>query len=598
VIKITTIPELVYKSIPHYNSSECLKVKRNGIFEPIAARQVCDTVESLAARLMQLGLNKGDRAGILGETRAEWAFADLAILCSAGITVPIYNTLPPKQAQYIINDSQMKMLFVSNEAQLKKILEIRNEIPSIQQIFVFDPPADMPPNVTELTDAIRDGKEFLKSDPQMVRKRASEVQPDDIFTLVYTSGTTGEPKGVMLTHGNVMSNIESAVVFFDFRRDDVSLSFLPLSHIFERMAGFYAILYVGATIAYAESIEALSKNMTEIRPTLFMAVPRVYEKFYQRIMDNAAAETGLTKKIMDWALAVGAKYSEAKLSGANGGGLLGLKWSIANQLVFKKIRERLGGRLRLLVSGGAALPRQLAFFFYGIGLTIFEGYGLSETSPVIACNRPGKFKFGTVGAPIPGVEVKIAEDGEILTRGPHVMKGYFNKPQQTAEAISPDGWFHTGDIGEIDSEGFLRITDRKKDLIKTSGGKYIAPQYVENAVKTSKYITQIVVVGEKRKFPSALVVPNIDTLKKFAAANQIANDKLLENPRVIEEVSKDIDRLSKELAPFERIKKIALLPNEFTIESGEMTPSLKIKRKVVEQKYKDIIDGLYGGEGE
>lgn len=559
----------------------------------ISAQQVVENVEGLSAKLLQLGVQKGDRIGLLSETRYQWAYADLAILCAGAVTVPIYSTLPEKQVEYIIKNSEMTLIFVSDGVQLQKILDIAKDCPLLKTVVVFDPPEELPPSVLTLESMIQEGKDYLKKDPALVRNRAAECKPDDVFTLVYTSGTTGEPKGVMLTHRNVISNVESILQFFSFNENDVALSFLPLSHILERMAGYYTMLSRGTTIAYAESIEAMPKNLGEIRPTILISVPRVYEKFYARVMDNVSSEHGFKKKMATWALKVGAEYSDAKLNNRSPSALLSLKHGIADKLVFSKIRGRLGGRLRIVMSGGAALPRQLANFFYGLGLTILEGYGLTETSPVIAVNRPNHYKFGTVGPAIPGVEVKIAEDGEILTRGPHVMKGYYKKPQETAEVMTSDGWFKTGDIGELDSEGFLRITDRKKDLLKTSGGKYIAPQFVENALKTSKYVTQIVVIGDKRKFVSALVVPNMDNLRKFASSKAIPESEMLSNPTVVGEVKRDIDSLSQDLAPFERVKKIVLLDKEFTVDSGELTPSLKVKRNVVEKKYKDLIDALY-----
>ncbi len=468
--------------------------KKGGVYTNISAQEVVESVESLSAKLLQLGVQKGDRIGLLAETRYEWAYADLAILCAGAVTVPIYSTLPEKQVEYIINNSEMTLIFVSDGTQLQKILDIRKECPLLKTVVVFDPPAQLSPGILTLELMIKEGKDSLKKDPAMVRNRAAECKPDDVFTLVYTSGTTGEPKGVMLTHSNVISNVESLLQFFTFNQNDVALSFLPLSHILERMAGYYTMLSRGTTIAYAESIEAMPKNLGEVRPTILISVPRVYEKFYARVMDNVAGEHGLKKKMATWALKVAAEFSETKLNNRSPSIFLSLKHGIADKLVFSKIRGRLGGRLRILMSGGAALPRQLAHFFYGLGLTILEGYGLTETSPVIAVNRPDHFKFGTVGPAIPGVEVKIAEDGEILTRGPHIMKGYYKKPKETAEVMTADGWFKTGDIGEVDAEGFLRITDRKKDLLKTSGGKYIAPQFVENSLKTSKYVTQIVVI--------------------------------------------------------------------------------------------------------
>jgi long-chain acyl-CoA synthetase len=463
----------------------------------------------------------------------------------------------------------------------------------LRKIIVFDPKDSMPGDVLSFSSVCETGKALLGKDPEFVRKRSKDVKPEDVFTLVYTSGTTGEPKGVMLTHHNLISNIESVMLIFNFSTNDCTLSFLPLSHVFERMAGFYTTLYAGCSIAYAESIDTLAKNLAEVKPTVFMSVPRVYEKFYSRIIDNVAASQGFKKTLAQWALRVASKHTERKLAKQSSGLLLAVQYAIADRLVFAKIRRLLGGRLRLLISGGGALPKQLGVFFYGIGLTILEGYGLTETSPVISCNRPDNFKFGTVGPPISGVEVKIADDGEILTRGPHIMKGYYNKPDATAETLASDGWFRTGDIGEIDSEGFLRITDRKKDLIVTSSGKNIAPQFVENTLKTSRYITQIVIVGDKRNFPSALIVPNLENLKKCAAAKGVADSELMTHPAILQEIQSDIDRLSKDLASFERVKKIALVPHEFTIESGEMTPSLKIKRGVVEKKYKQLIDSLY-----
>jgi long-chain acyl-CoA synthetase len=380
---------------------------------------------------------------------------------------------------------------------------------------------------------------------------------------------------------------------FQFSPEDCTISFLPLSHILERMVGYYSMIYFGCRIGYAESLESLPKNLQEIKPTILVAVPRVFEKFYSRVMENIALEKGIKKKLATWALKVASEYAETRLSDKAPSALLSSKYLVADNLVLKKIRARLGGRLRIVGSGGAALPKQLAHFFYGIGITILEGYGLTETSPIIAFNRPGAFRFGTVGQPIPGVEVKIAEDGEILTRGPHVMKGYFKKPEETKQAISPEGWFHTGDIGEIDEQDYLKITDRKKDLIITSAGKNIAPQFVENTVKVSKYITQIVVVGDKRKFPSALVVPNLESLREFASQGRIPEDEIFRHPKILQEIQRDIDELSKDLAPFEKIKKVALLEKEFTVESGELTPSLKVKRGVVEKKYRDLIDSIY-----
>lgn len=587
---VQTIPDLVFKKTAGYNKPDCLMVKKGGVYTNISGSELIASVEAVASALLGWGVQKGDRIGLLSENRPEWTFADLGIQCAAAITVPIYGTLPSGQIEYIVKDSEMQILFVSNETQLKKILEIGSNTPLVKKIVVFDPPSSLPENALSFQSMLEQGKEALKNNPNGVRERSAQIQPDDVFSIIYTSGTTGEPKGVMLTHNNVISNVIAVCRLFTFQPTDCTLSFLPLSHIFERMAGYYTMLYAGTTIAYAENIESVPKNLGEVKPTILISVPRVYEKFYQRVMDNVAGEHGIKKSLAMWALKVAAEYTEKKLSGKP---VPTLKYKIADKLVLSKVRGRLGGRLRIMLSGGAALPRQLGLFFYGLGLTILEGYGLSETSPVICVNLPHKFKFGTVGPPIPGVEVKIAEDGEILTRGPHVMKGYYKKQKATDEVITPDKWFRTGDIGEIDQDGFLRITDRKKDLIVTSGGKNIAPQFVENALKTSRYVTQIVVLGDKRKFACALIVPNLDNLKKFAAAKTIPDSEIFKNKAVLSEIQRDLEEHSKDLAPFERVKKIALLEKEFTIESGELTPSLKIKRNVVEKRYKEVIDSLY-----
>lgn len=568
--------------------------KRDGVYHGISATEVRDSVESIAAALIELGIQPKDNVGLLSENRPEWALSDLGILASGAITVPIYATLPAKQIEYIVKDSEMVCLFVSNSAQLAKILEIRKAIPNVRHIIVFDLPTAVGEETITFKELIRAGTVHLEKDPEAVQKRVAGIKPDDVFSIIYTSGTTGEPKGVMLTHRNLVSNIEALHHSgFQFVREDRSLSFLPLSHILERMVGYYALLYFGCSIAYVESLDKLPQNLQEVRPTVLIGVPRVFEKFYGRVMENVASEKGYKKRLAQWALRIADEFAETRLNDKAPSPLLSSKYVMADKLVLKKIRGRLGGKLRILGCGGAALPKQLAHFFYGIGLTILEGYGLTETSPIIAFNRPGAFKFGTVGQPIAGVEVKIAEDGEILSRGPHIMKGYYKKPEETAQAITSDGWFHTGDIGEIDADGYLKITDRKKDLIITSAGKNIAPQFVENTVKTSRYILQIIVVGDKRKFPSALVVPNMENLRRFAAEHQIAGQDIYHHPLVIEEVQRDIERLSENLAPFEKIKRIVLLQNEFTIESGELTPSLKIKRNVVEKKYRELIDSLY-----
>jgi long-chain acyl-CoA synthetase len=426
------------------------------------------------------------------------------------------------------------------------------------------------------------------------KRVADSVTPDDLATLIYTSGTTGNPKGVMLTHNNIRSNVEATRVQLPFRGDDVALSFLPLSHIFERMAD-YLMFATGSSIAYAEGLDTVPVNMVEIRPTIVFSVPRLYEKMYARVLQNALAGGFIKKRIFFWARGVADAWANEKLAGREPAGLLARKYSIAQKLVFSKLKERTGGRLRYFVSGGAPLATEINKFFYAAGLTILEGYGLTETSPVIGVNTPKEFRIGTIGRPVPGVEVRIAPDGEILTRGPSVMKGYFNSPTATAEAIDSEGWFHTGDIGEI-RDGFIAITDRKKDIIVTAGGKNIAPQPVENLVKTNKFVSQAVMIGDKRRFPSMLIVPNFEQLEDWAKKKGIIwtdRAQLIRIPAVLEKMQTEVLSACEGLAHYETPRKIALLEHDFSLEKGEMTPTQKVKRRVVDKNYKDVIDTMY-----
>ena len=592
-----TLCEIFYHSVETFRKPDHLKVKRGDAWRDISSEELRRAVEELSMGLRTLGVEKGDRVALLSENRPEWAYVDFASLCAGAVDVPIYPNLMPAQVLYVLNDSQAKVAFASTAAQVKKLAEVRDEAPHLQHVIRFDDP---PQEGTLSIDDVRArGREALAADREAVKRRASEVAPDDLATLIYTSGTTGDPKGVMLTHDNIVSNVHGGLAAFgDIGPADVALSFLPLCHIFERMGGHYLLLQQGVTIAYAESVEKVPANMAEVHPTIMLSVPRLYEKMYARVNEKVAGDSALKQRIFHWALGVGRKVFQARVEHRTPGALLRAQHALADRLVFKTIRERTGGRLRLFISGGAPLAREIAEFFGAVGLLILEGYGLTETSPVIAVNRPDKMKPGSVGPPIPGVEVKIAEDGEILTRGPHVMKGYYNKPEATAEVIDRDRWFHTGDIGLVDAEGFLVITDRKKDIIVTSGGKNIAPQPIENQLKTNPLIAEIVMIGNKRNFPSALIVPNFANLQKWAQAQGLtasSTEELVRDPRVVALYDQTIQALTKDLAQFERIKKVALLPREFTLEAGELTPTLKVKRRVVEQKYKDVIDRLYEG---
>jgi len=473
-------------------------------------------------------------------------------------------------------------------------MEIKEKLPNLKNIILME--GDAPEGVLSWKKIMQIGSEYQTAHPNFLAESLEKINREDLASIIYTSGTTGVPKGVMLTHGNFLSNIEGGLNVLHVSEEDTFLSFLPLSHVFERMAGHFLATHSGATIAYAENVETVADNLQEVHPTIMTSVPRFFEKVYARVLDSLEEGSALKKKIFLWAIEVGKKANVYKQKGLPLAGFLKTKYGIANKLVYSKLRQRVGGRIRFFVSGGAPLSREINEFFNAAGLLLLEGYGLTESSPVITVNQDKNFKFGTPGLPIPNVEVAIAEDGEILTRGPHVMKGYYKNEEETKEVLDGERWLHTGDIGYLDKDGFLYITDRKKNIIVTSGGKNVAPQAIENLLITSKYIEQAIVLGDKRKFCSAFIVPAFDNLKNYANKNklQFSNDEdLLNLPEVKELYRKEIDRLSVDLASYETIKKFHLLKEPFSIESGELTPTLKIKRNIVEQKYKDIIDQFY-----
>jgi long-chain acyl-CoA synthetase len=592
-----TICDVFYRSVG-FAKPEHLKFKRNGAWHAISSDELRAAVEEVSAGLRALGLQKGDHLAILSENRPEWAFADLATLLLGAVDAPIYPTLSSAQAHYILDDSEAKLVFVSNASQAAKVAEVKDRLPSLVHVVSFDEPA--PPGALPLTELRARGRELLAKDAGLVRQRAAEVKPDELATLIYTSGTTGDPKGVMLTHANLVHNVVEAHNAFPMVDDTwTTLSFLPLCHSFERTAGHNFMLYMGVTIAYAESVERVPENMLEVRPTIMTSVPRLYEKMYARVNEKVAGDPPLRQRIFRWAIGVGRRVFAHVVANTEPGRLLAAQFALADKLVFSKIKQRTGGRLRLFISGGAPLAREIAEFFGAAGMLICEGYGLTETSPVISANCPGHVRPGTVGLPFGRVEVKIAEDGEILTRGPHVMKGYHKMPAATAETIEKDGWLHTGDIGLIDPDGFLVITDRKKDIIVTSGGKNIAPQPIENRLKTNKFVSEVVMIGNKRNFASALVVPAFDVLAKWAKEKGIpADDReaLVKRPEVVAHYQALVDQMTPELAQFERIKKIALLTRDFSLEQGEITPTLKVKRRIVEERYKAQIDALYASD--
>ena len=589
-----TLTQLFFDAVAKFDRPDALQVKSGGTYKPISHREIASRVRHAARGLLASGVSRGDRVGILSENRPEWAIADFACLTAGCTDVPIYPTLPADQIAYILKDAGASAIFVSTRDHAEKIKQIRARVPTLKSVIAFDEVgalADMTLTTLEKRGAEGETAETTRG----YRDEALKVKPDDLATLIYTSGTTGEPKGVMLSHDNIHSNVKAAMEAVPFSGTDVCLSFLPLAHIFERMAGHYMMFATGTSIAYAESIDAVPVNMQEVRPTLVLSVPRLYEKMYARILETALTGGFLRKKIFFWARGVADRWAAEKLAGREPTGVLARQYGIAQKLVFSKVRARTGGRLRFFVSGGAPLSPDINKFFFAAGLPILEGYGLTETSPVIAVNTPSNFCIGTVGKPIAGVEIRIAADGEILTRGPHVMKGYFNKADATREAIDSDGWLHTGDIGEL-RDDFLAITDRKKDIIVTAGGKNIAPQPLENKVKTNKYVAQAVMIGDKRKFPSILIVPNFDQLEKWAAKRNIAwtdRTQLLRMPTVQAKIEKEVNEELVGAAPFEVPKKVGLVETDFSIERGELTPTQKVKRRTIDKNYKALIDSLY-----
>lgn len=591
-----TVNRLFFDAVERFDRADALLYKVNGVWESTSHRTVLQRVRHVALGLARLGIVAQDRVALLSENRPEWLIADYACLCSAIVDVPVYPTLPAEQIPYLLNDSGARAIFVSTADQARKVASVRADVPGLQWIIGFAATKDDGCDLT-LADVEALGAQDDSPERSTTFKQAAlEVGPDQLVTLIYTSGTTGNPKGVMLTQDNLHSNLQATRATMPVSTADTALSFLPLSHIFER-TGDYFLFTNGVRIAYAESVDTVPVNMSEVKPSLMMSVPRLYEKIYARVLDNALSSGGLKTRIFFWAKGVGDRWATEKLAGHEPRGLLGVQYRIADKLVFSKLRERTGGNIRYFISGGAPLAPEIAKFFYSAGLIILEGYGLTETSPVISANNLTDYRLGSVGKPIAGVEVRIAKDGEILTRGPHVMRGYYNNEQATKDTITADGWFHTGDIGVIE-DGYLRITDRKKDIIVTAGGKNIAPQPIENMLKTNKYVSQAVMIGDKRKFPVVLIVPDWDQLEKWAAHKQIvwtSRAELMEMPTVQAKMEKEVKEQLKGLASFEMPKKVKLIEHDFSIERGELTPTLKVKRRVIDRTYKAQIDELYVG---
>lgn len=598
VIEYSTVVEMFDNITQKYlsDSRPMLMHKIEGSYVNFSYREVREMVHSFALGLAAIGIKRGDHIAVISENRPEWVVADMAIMKLGAVNISIYPTLTPKQVEYILNDADVKIAIASNQLQLNKVLKIFNDVPSLKRAIVLsDKVVTQEKKVMNYSHVVEMGKEFDQLYPGYVDNEQKKIKPDDLMALIYTSGTTGNPKGVMLTHNNLVSNMKACASIIHFGSEDILLSFLPLSHSYERLAGYYTAMACGTTIAYAESIDTLRDNLIEVRPTIVTTVPRLFERLYNRIMKQMSEESKIKQTIFNWAINVGKTYRYSKRKNVIAPGL-SLQHKIADKLVFKKIRERTGGRIKFFVSGGAALAAELGEFFDAIGIVVIEGYGMTEASPVICANLEQKYKFGTVGPPLPGVQVKIAEDGEILAKGPNVMRGYWKNPEATKEAIDKDGWLHTGDIGQFDSDGFLKITDRKKHLFVSSGGKNIAPQHIEGLFLQSSFIEQVVLIGDGRMYLTALIVPSFDSLKEYAKKHRIEfsnNEDLSQHPEIYKLLEGELSKFQKDLANYERVRKFTILNSPLTIENDELTPTMKVKRRVVEAKYKELIEKMY-----
>ena len=576
---------------------DTLNYKRDGRWVAISSDEMLARVRRIAAGLHSLGVWHGDRVAILSESRAEWTLTDAGCMFAGAIDVPVYPTLTPAQVRYILKDSGARLLLIANHDQFLQMKVILSECSAVEHVVFFDEKGVQKSEGLTLAQLEEQGQRLEQEQPSLVDRLAHETRPDELATIIYTSGTTGEPKGVMLTHANLVSNLIDSSGHLSFDEADKALSVLPLSHVLERLA-MYMYLHHGMAVYFGESLDKIGQNLREVKPTIFVGVPRIFEKIFARVKDKAAEKGRLNLALLTWAVSVGKEYARVTIDHLQVSAWLACKHKLADILIFSRWREALGGRIRLLISGGAALPEELGYAYIGAGLPIVQGYGLTETSPVITTGKLEDNRIGTVGKPIGNVAVRIAADGEIETRGPNVMRGYYNKPVETGAVFTEDGWFKTGDIGTIDEAGFLRITDRKKELFKTSGGKYIAPQPIEQMIKGSRFVNQIVLIGNGRKFPAALIVPDWERVESYAQLKGISwksHEELCKHPRIIDLFERQIASLTLDLAQYERVKKIALIENEFTIEGGELTPTLKVKRRVIDEKYRNVIDQIYEG---
>jgi long-chain acyl-CoA synthetase len=587
-----SLNDLLLDAIDHRPNPKAQMYRTADGWKSISSQEMLRRVAGLSKALAELGIKAGDRVGLFAPNCPEWHIADFAITGLGAASVPIYFNESPDRFVYIMNDAGARVIITAGEPEARKADEARERMPKVEHLICVAPPADLRGESLDYESLIAAAGD---ADVAEYRRRSALVTSDQLATLIYTSGTTGEPKGVMLTHANLSSNSIESLRSHVFEPGDLGLEFLPLSHVYERTVG-YGYLSGGVTIAYVENIETVGQALLEVHPTMAAAVPRLFEKIYGGIIEKGRREHGMKRKIFDWALHVAHDSVPWRAYNKTPSAALKMRWAVADRLVFSKIRTGLGGKLRTFVSGGAPLSPELAEFFWSVGVPVYQGYGLTETSPVVTSNRPDDHKVGTVGRPIPTVQVRIAEDGEILVKGTGVMQGYFGNPEATKAVLSPDGWLATGDIGRLDADGYLIITDRKKELIKTAGGKYVAPAPIENSLKTSPYILNAIVVGDQRKFCSVLVVLNAPVAqieakkqgREFAAASQMLNDSWVRDL-----LSAEIERLTASLAQYEKPKRFAVLEQDFTTANGELTHTLKMRRRIIEERYKDVIAKLY-----
>jgi long-chain acyl-CoA synthetase len=587
-----SLPSQFLRAVLEHPSPRAQMFRRNGVWEPISSQELLRRVSGLAQTLVELGVKSGDRVAIFAPNCPEWHTADFAISGSGGVTVPVYFNESPERMAYILNHSEAQILFIAGASQLEKFLQVRDQLKFVQNVIVCSEATTVPMEFLRYETLIGGAGD---AEIAAYRLRAAQVLPTQLASIIYTSGTTGEPKGVMLTHTNFSSNVSDSCGDLQLKpENDVAISFLPLAHVYGRMLD-YVYIFQGCPVAYVEAVENVAQALIEVKPTILAAVPRFFEKIYAKLMEQGSKTTGAKRKIFDFAMQTAREGAPWRCGEKPAGLVLRCKWAIADQLVYSKIRKGTGGRLRIVLSGGAPLSKDLAEFFWAVGIPIYQGYGLTETSPVLTNNHPQN-RVGSSGRPIPNVQLRIAPDGEILAKGPCIMQGYYRAPEATREVLSEDGWFSTGDIGYLDKDNYLFITDRKKDLLKTAAGKFIAPQPLENSLKTSPYILNAMVVGDKRKFIVALVVANPVTVGARLAEEGLhfaSNGELAAHPRVHALLEEEVRRLTAHLAQYESIKRIAVLPEDFTFDNGSLTFTMKLKRRVVETQYREEIERLY-----